>query len=246
MIRRTAVGVMLLLTVPRQTWAEVVSWCTQNSNIKIGISSLPADELDHALPELTTSGHGLRQIYAGRGLDCASVMGFQIADPQPTYALVRAMIRSSPDFNEVSRVSYLGDSIVLDKLSGGTVEHRVIRGNSDVLELNLQPYDASILYVNLLQGPRIPSDGRSIVFVKTLGPLTRDAGKTIFESVQARLGFEPFAVYIRNDVYFVEPGYPLEYFFADREPPSIEEHKGTITLRCARIKGAIGCATTWE
>jgi hypothetical protein len=64
--------------------------------------------------------------------------------------------------------------------------------------------------------------------------------------VQTRLGFDPWSVNIRNDEFFVGDGYPVRYPFVEGDMPSVEVHKGTVTLYCLNKDGVVHCASIWE
>jgi hypothetical protein len=84
------------------------------------------------------------------------------------------------------------------------------------------------------------------VFVKTTRPLSRELGLTIARAVEAHLGFQPWYVNIRNDVYFVGSGYPLRYPFVESDMPPVESQKGTITMKCLNKGGTTCCASISE
>ena len=222
-----------------------VSWCVDNRVLKLGIVSLPPDRLAAAALDLSRPPPQLTQIYAGQGLQCSSFRGLQILHPEPTYAVLRTLVPAPPHFDDVARLSYLGDSIVLDRMAEGKTEHKVIHGDADVLELGVRP-DALIIHANVIDHPWGPAAGKLVVFVKSSGELSSDFGAQLFRAVEARLGTEPSTVYIRNDVYFVERDFPLRYFFSAAEMPTPEHQKGTATLICGRVRDAVQCAIDRE
>jgi hypothetical protein len=237
---------LALIAASSQAKPQEVSWCVQNPELRLGLVSVSAGELAKTIPKWTGSDRALRQIYAGVGLECGSFDGIQMLHPQPTYALLKSFVLGTPRLRDITRVSYLGDDIVVDRLADGRVERKVVQGDEDSLNLNVRPYASTILHVNILKANWNPTGGRLVVFVKTSGPLAPSLGKTIFEAVEMRLGAGPWAVYIRNDVFFVERGFPLKYFFSEVDLPSVEEHKGTVTMTCSRRKDGIACSRTWE
>jgi hypothetical protein len=127
----------------------------------------------------------------------------------------------------------------LDQVLDGKLEHHVLRGD-DILAL-ADVSDSLILHVNVERGPQ----GGLGVFVKTSGHLQRDLGGKIVHAVTTRLGLTPRTVYIRNDVFFVERTFPMRFPFTSEDMPSVEAHRGTVTLVCSTSEG-LHCGSSWE
>jgi hypothetical protein len=240
MTRRLAV-VAVLITSLRWVGAQTVSWCVDSQNLKIGIAAVPADRLQEIGLAASHAGSGFRQVYAGEGLKCPWLNGLTIIEPMPNYAFQRHVAMSKKPV-DIARLSYLGDSVVLETSISGRVERRVLKGG-DILDLGGDLGGALILHVS---ASGVGPGGGTEVFVKATKSLAPELGIEITRAVEARLGFQPRYVNIRNDVYFVGSGYPLRYPFVEGEMPPVEDEKGTVTMTCLNRNGTINCARTWD
>jgi len=209
----------------------------RDPTLKIGIAATGAVQLEDADLKMGDIGPEFRQIYAGEGLECSWLNGLNIIEPMPTYAFQRKLAMAKK-LVDVSRLSYLKGSVVLDTSIDGKADHRVLKG-TDILDFGGDLVSTSILHVSL---HRMGAE----VFVETTRPLTRELGLSIASAVEARLGFQPWYVRIRNDVYFVGQGYPLRYPFVEGDMPSVESQKGTVTLECLNRRGTTDCGSIWE
>jgi hypothetical protein len=116
-----------------------------------------------------------------------------------------------------------------------------VLNSTDVLELGGDLSGTSILHVSMRGRAAGPE-----VFVKTTQVLNKNVGRQIATAVAGHLGFAPWSVNIRNDVYFVGMGFPLRFPFVEGDMPPVEAMKGTVTLRCSSHNGDIACASIWE
>ncbi len=123
----------------------------------------------------------------------------------------------------------------------GRVEVRVLRGDNP-LRFDVPGGHLEILDVWMDPG----REGASYGFARTTAPLSELAASRIYLEVTKRLGFVVSDFFFRNDIWFIQVGFPQYYPFDPQErTPTKEEVEGAVTIHCAPNGGALNCRRWW-